>query len=531
MVCFFLFVIASHLYFLFFIILDFFTVPQPEEFVDDNEVGVSLLENSATNDTAYTARSGVKWQSYQLAAEGRRSSYNILRQAPGVKTHVRRRVSTPFDAWSEMIDKTIIDKTTHYSNISRPADTPTITRTELLQFVGLQYARGLYNKNIPLDYLWNKDFGIQLFPNTMPRSKFRHVSKILRFDQKSNRAARSNDRFTHIREIFERFVSNCSTKYVPEASLTVDEQLLPHKSRCKWITFMPNKPDKYGLKFWAMVEVENKYVISLSPYLGKDPSGMVAKNLATNVVMDLVDKAGLSSGYNITADNYFTSLQLIRRLKERNLSYVGTMRQDRVDVCSQMLRKKELHSNEAFYSSDALVLSYQCKPRKCVLIASSMHSSPGPLINSKPEVLHFYNKNKCGVDVMDQMTRLYTTKAASRRWPVAVWSNILDIAAINAWVIFKKCTGVEISRRDFIFQLVRELTCQTEVVRELTAVPHSSHQDSCQHKEVARKRKHCSQSNCTNTGNIVCSKCDRIACGKCLTVCDKFTFAVCSSCE
>ena len=56
----------------------------------------------------------------------------------------------------------------------------------------------------------------------------------------------------------------------------------------------------------------------------------------------------------------------------------------------------------------------------------------------KPEMILFYNASKVGVDCFDQMARLYTTRSASRRWPVAVWGNILDIAAINSYVLYKK---------------------------------------------------------------------------------------------
>ena len=44
----------------------------------------------------------------------------------------------------------------------------------------------------------------------------------------------------------------------------------PLKTCCPFITFMPNKPDKYGFKFWLLVEgVESKYVVKILPYLGK----------------------------------------------------------------------------------------------------------------------------------------------------------------------------------------------------------------------------------------------------------------------
>ena len=228
---------------------------------------------------------------------------------------------------------------------------------------------------------------------------------------------------------------------------------------------MPNKPDKYGLKFWVLVEVESKYVVAITPYLGKDPSGVVAKNLSTTVVLDLIEKACLVSGYNITGDTYFSSMLLISKLKEKSISYVGTMRNDRRDICPQMTRKKSLNESAYFYSAGVTALSMQCKPNKSVVLFSSMHAGPGTDRDGKPEILDFYNHNKCGVDIVDQMTRIYSTKSASRRWPVAVWCNMLDIAAINSWVIFKKCTNSNVSRRDFLFKFVTQL-CHPRIGKE-----------------------------------------------------------------
>ena len=67
-----------------------------------------------------------------------------------------------------------------------------------------------------------------------------------------------------------------------------------------------------------------------------------------------------------------------------------------------------------------------------------------------PELILFYNANKVGVDCFDQMACLCTTRSASRRWPVAVWGNILDIAAINSYVLYKRVTSNRITRRQFI---------------------------------------------------------------------------------
>ena len=92
-----------------------------------------------------------------------------------------------------------------------------------------------------------------------------------------------------------------------------------------------------------------------------------------------------------------------------------------------------------------------------------MHHSPDidqSSVKQKPQVILFYNKNKVRVDCFDQMARLYSTRSASQRWPLTVWGNILDIAAINARVIFMKSTGTQISHQNFLLKLIEELTAK-----------------------------------------------------------------------
>ena len=97
-------------------------------------------------------------------------------------------------------------------------------------------------------------------------------------------------------------------------SLTVDEQLMLCKSRCPLITFIPNKRDKYGIKFWAIVDVNSKYFLNIVLYLGaQEIDGRSGITPAESVVMKLVhDVTG--NGYNITCNKFFTSLTLAKKL-------------------------------------------------------------------------------------------------------------------------------------------------------------------------------------------------------------------------
>lgn len=495
----------------------------------DSDPSESELENDS-----FQSRNGIIWslmttQGNSLA--GRISHQNILRRSPGVKSYVRARVSTALDAWHEMIDSTIIHKVVEYSNANRPSNSPEISENDLRMFIALQYARGLYGRHIPRDFLWSKQYGIQIFKDTMPRSKFRHLSKLLRFDLKSNRSQRSTDRFTHIREVYERFTSNCASKYTPESSLTVDEQLLPLKSRCKWITFMPQKPDKYGQKYWTLVEVESKYVLAQIPYLGKDPSGNITRDLAEKVVLELVEKSGIGPGYTIIGDNFFTSLSLVKKLQSKGISYVGTVRNNKVELCDRMKSKKTLYESEFFSCTDprAMLVSYQCKKNKNVLLMSSMHSRPsiGTHEKKKPEIVEYYNSNKCGVDVVDQMTRLYSTKTPCRRWPMAVWCNMLDIAGINSWIIYRKVTGSKIGRRAFLFRLVSELIGDTSIPTP-RGDENVSPIETARPKRVLEKRKHCSSDECKNMTTTICSTCEKSVCGTCAVSSVKYALVTCN---
>lgn len=41
------------------------------------------------------------------------------------------------------------------------------------------------------------------------------------------------------------------------------------------------------------------------------------------------------------------------------------------------------------------------------------------------------------MDAIDQMMRHYTTRIGTCRWPLGVFCNVLDIAALNAFVLWK----------------------------------------------------------------------------------------------
>ncbi|XP_046827873.1 piggyBac transposable element-derived protein 4-like [Vespa crabro] len=254
-----------------------------------------------------------------------------------------------------------------------------------------------------------------------PRSAFQ---KMVYSTSKYQRSQWSQtDKFAMISEVWYKFIDNSQNCYKPGPYITIDEQLFPTKAKCRCTQYMPNKPDKFGIKFWLASDVRSKYIINGFPYLGKDESREPSVPLGEFVTMKLAESY-VGCGRNITTDNFFTSLPLATKLLGKKTTIVGTIR--------------------------------ATKPRKKVLILSSMHNPVQVEENDTrtPETIQLYNSTKFGVDVTDQMARNYSQ----------VFLNILDLAGINAWVLYKETTEEKLQDRNFYSDWQKNLPSKTNKI-------------------------------------------------------------------
>ena len=164
-----------------------------------------------------------------------------------------------------------------------------VTLDELDQFIGMVTARGVTGGcNFPPKILWGKSWGSQVFSQTVSRDRFVEVVRFLHFDLKTERCRNIfQDKFALASQLWNSFAPNCQKAFIPQWAITEDEQLLACKARSKFIQRMAKKPDKFGLKFWLAVDVENKYLFNGFPYVGKDNTRSSAMPLPTDVVLKL----------------------------------------------------------------------------------------------------------------------------------------------------------------------------------------------------------------------------------------------------
>lgn len=100
----------------------------------------------------------------------------------------------------------------------------------------------------------------------MARSRFMTLLRFLRFDDAIARHQNPQafPRIQPIHVIFEVLVKQCREVYQPAEFVCVDEMLIRFRGRCFFRVYMKSKPGSgYGLKVWALVDVDTGYVCNL----------------------------------------------------------------------------------------------------------------------------------------------------------------------------------------------------------------------------------------------------------------------------
>lgn len=335
--------------------------------------------------------------------------------------------------------------------------------TEIHAYIGLLLIQGaLQATKEPQKMLWctDKKYARPIIPASMSRNRFQLLTAFIRFDDYSTRAQRRmSDKLAPIREIFDIFVQNCSKAYSPGSHVTIDEQLVSFRGRCPFRVYMKSKPDKYGLKIWAMADSETAYSINLQVYLGKI-NNQPEKNQGERVVLDLIKPLG--TGYGVTTDNFFTSLSLANKLADKGLTLCGTLRKNKPYIPNELLPKlfRTIHSSIFAFTKDHTMVSYTPKKGKAVILLSTEHHDDlvaDESYNNKPHIILHYNHTKGAVDTTDKMVKQYSARRICNRWPMAIFGQLLDIACLNAYILwnikYPKNSKTKDDRRYFLLQL------------------------------------------------------------------------------
>lgn len=304
-------------------------------------------------------------------------SRNIVpaRHAPGVKP-AGKHALTPVQSWSLYFTDEILQQIVEYTNIkirqlqpqfSRERDAKETYVLEIKAVIGLLYLAGMKkSSHVTLKDLWETDgLGLDLFRCVMSLSRFAFLLLALRFDNVLTRDDRKQfDRLAPVREMFTQLVENFQKYYSPSHFMVLDEKLEAFRGKCPFRQFIKNKPAKYGLKIFSLVDVQLSYTYNMEIYAGKQPEGpFQVSNSAKDVTLRMI-RVIENSGRNLTTDNWYTSVPLAIELLDKKLTLVGTLRKNKAEIPPEFIAKrKEYSSIFGFDDNNAALVSY-CPKKK-----------------------------------------------------------------------------------------------------------------------------------------------------------------------
>jgi hypothetical protein len=190
----------------------------------------------------------------------------------------------------------------------------------------------------------------------------------------------------------------------------------------------------------------------------------------------------------LVTDNFFTNIQLAKRLREKKIYLLGTVKKTSKGLPKDFVNEGvSTGMTKYIFNKNFTLVKYQPKPSKSVLLLSTAHHNiesceiisrvlKRPI--SKPTVVHEYNAGKSGVDIFDKITAAHSCQFTTRRysirkfiqyqinrlrWPMKVFQRTMDTASMNACVLwaerneFSSPHDRNIFRHRFLVTLAEEL--------------------------------------------------------------------------
>ncbi|XP_046993906.1 piggyBac transposable element-derived protein 4-like [Schistocerca americana] len=319
------------------------------------------------------------------------------------------------------------------------------------------------------------------------------------------------DKLHKLRPFLERISHNFQKALNPNECMAVDESMIKFKGRSSIKQYLPRKPTKRGYKVWVLAD-KSGYAWTLDIYTGKNDNA-VKKKLGERVVKDFSENIK-GKDHRVHFDNYFSSPDLLRDLKENKIHACGTVNPSRKSL--PMLKSdKEMKRDDYDWATSNTGLSVmKWKDKRSVHLLSNFHdpTQRTEVTRKKKDgnemkvschiALSDYNTNVNCVDKFDQLKGVYETDRKSRKWWHRTFWYFIDATVVNALEMKLPKMTLKDFRREIARDLVtpalvalrgkkRSLSSHLRFNKKKPNVPKSVRLESSSHQPERPTRRSC----------------------------------------
>ena len=381
------------------------------------------------------------------------------------------------------------------------------SKEELARFLGLWFCSAVVQKP-SIECYWSTREAIKTpwFNSVMSRNRFQLLWRYFHFAD-NNDIDTNVDPLCKVREVCDILIGRFRRFFYPQEDLSIDEGMLAWKGRVKFKVYNPAKPTKYGIKSYMLCESKSGYCVAMKPYDGRSET-------IDGIVKALLTEELLDKGHTLYMDNYYNSTRLTKYLLNRRTHTVGTLRQGRGAPCViNDLGPTTMKPGQMIvrFNDDAMVLAWQDK--KCVRMISTKHKNTMTELEvwmrvqgqgkkrvaasqkqkiTKPSCVVDYNFLMNGVDKLDQNISYYPSIRRTLKWTKKFVMYLLQIAMLNAHVIYRHTLRRSPNRRKpkrllrFLISVFEDMCRPRELPDATDSAPSQSHSTG---DELRQKRR------------------------------------------
>ncbi|XP_022100311.1 piggyBac transposable element-derived protein 3-like [Acanthaster planci] len=288
----------------------------------------------------------------------------------------------------------MLDDVVEYSNqysAQKSGHVANLSRKELEQVIGMFYRMSLLQMAGVRAY-WENETNHEPVSGVMSRNRFQYLLTVLHFvdNLAMTDEDKKADKLWKIRPWLNMMRENC-LKVVAHEHNSIDEMMVQYKGKTASIRqYVANKPHPWGFKIW------------------------------------------------IFADNLFTGVPLLVKIKELGMHYVGTVCKNRISGCrhedEKKLRKEGKGAYDHCVEDSHNIIAVRWLDNKAVTLLSTYTGiEPTDTVRrwdsavkdhrevERPAIIKAYNKFMGGIDLMDSYLFWHT----------------LMMAIVNAWLVYR----------------------------------------------------------------------------------------------
>ncbi|XP_045127477.1 piggyBac transposable element-derived protein 4-like [Portunus trituberculatus] len=326
---------------------------------------------------------------------------------------------TPHDICSKFITKEVIEDIVFQTNLYalqqgknyKPTD-----ENEIKTFIGMNLLMGIVKLPSYRDY-WSSNPCLHndFISKLMPVNRFGWLLGNSHLNDNTlmpDRKSPEYDKLYKVRPFLKAMQENFERHFLPSCSVAVDESMIKFKGRSSMKQYQPNKPIKRGYKVWMMAD-KSGYCLKFDIYTGK-VENKVTKDLGAKVVTSLVEDLE-GKEHKVYFDNYFTSVDLMKKLKEKGVNACGTVKPSRRNLPTFKSSKNMSRGDSETFTSNTGINATKWRDKKDVFLLTNFHDPKDISEVARrekdgtrklypcPISIIEYNKNMNSVDKFDQL--------------------------------------------------------------------------------------------------------------------------------